>query len=57
MSIALKEANETEYFLELLFETDYLIETEFNTLHQRCGEIKGKLISTVRTAKANELAR
>jgi len=54
MSIGLKEANETEFWLELLFATDYIDSVEFDTLFRECGEIKGILISSVRTAKANE---
>jgi len=54
MNIGLKEANETEYWLELLFATDYISKVEFENLYRDCGEIKAILISTVRTAKANE---
>lgn len=57
MSIGLKEANETEYFLELLFATDYIDKVEFESLYKECGEIKGILISSIRTAKANEVRR
>ena len=53
MSIALKEANETEYFLELLVKTNYLTKKEFRTIHHQCGEIKGMLIASVRTARSN----
>jgi four helix bundle protein len=54
MSIGLKESNETEFWLELLFETSYIDKIEFETLYRDCGEIKGILISSNRTAKANE---
>jgi four helix bundle protein len=54
MSIGLKEANETGFFLELLFATDYIDKTEFESLYKDCGEIKAILISSVRTAKAND---
>ena len=33
MSIALKEAAETEYWLELLHETDFLDETQFQSIY------------------------
>jgi len=33
MNIALKEANETEYWLRLLKDSDYLDENSFNTAH------------------------
>ena len=45
MSIALKEANETEYWLELLYKTSFLDEKEYLSLQTDCGE----LIATVRT--------
>ena len=57
LSIGLKEANETEYFLALLFATDYIDKVEFESLNKECGEIKGILISSVRTAKANQLRK
>lgn len=56
-SIGLKEANETLYFLELLVATDYINKDEFDSLHKECGEIKGILISSIRTAKTNELRK
>lgn len=57
LSIGLKEANETGFFLEILFATNYIDKTEFDSLYKECGEIKGILISSVRTAKANELRK
>ena len=39
MKIALKEANETQYWLQLLFETKYLKEQEFVSLHDDLVEI------------------
>ncbi len=39
LSIGLKEANETGFFLELLFATDYIDKTEFDSLYKECGEI------------------
>ena len=37
--IALKEANETQYWLKLLYETDYLTDREFQSLHNDLLEI------------------
>jgi four helix bundle protein len=54
LSIGLKEANETEFWLELLFATGYIDQEEYESLYRDCGEIKGMLIYSVRTAKANE---
>ena len=51
MHIALKETNETAYWLELLTETDYITEKAGDSLQTDCEEIK-KLITTIlKTAK------
>jgi len=49
--IALKECNETEYWLELLFETGYLDDNKYNPLKNACGSIRRMLISTINTIK------
>ncbi len=51
MSIALKEANETEYWLCMLKDTDYINEKLFHTLHQDCIELLKMLIATVKTSR------
>ena len=51
MSIALKEANETLYWLELLNKTDYIGNKEYNSIYSDCDEILRMLHSTVRTSK------
>ena len=51
MSIALKEARETEYWLELLFETDYLNESEYASIRQDCSEVAKLLTAIVKTSK------
>ena len=38
--IALKECSETMYWIELLYETDYLSENEYKSLYSDCEEIK-----------------
>ena len=53
MKIALKEANETAYWLELLHETNYLDETQFQVLNSMCVELNRVLISIVKTTKDN----
>lgn len=37
LEIALKECFESEYWLELLFETGYLVETQYKKLNNDCG--------------------
>ena len=49
MSIALKEAAESEYWLELLHDTDYLTESEFSSIISDCIELNRLLISIVKT--------
>lgn len=53
LQIALKEANETGYWLELLYRTGYLTETEFKSLDTACTSLRVMLISSVNTAKQN----
>ncbi len=52
MNIALKEANETEYWLLLLKETKFLSESEFQSLNKDCSEIIRLLITIVKTTKS-----
>lgn len=52
MYIAFKECSETKYWLELLFATDYLNETEYNSIIADCDELLKLLTSITKTAKA-----
>ena len=51
MSIALKEASETEYWLELLMKTDYLTQPQYESIQSDCGEIVRLLTSIVKTSR------
>lgn len=51
MNIALKEANETEYWLILLMDTDYLSNEQFECMNKDSSEILRMLISIVKTTK------
>ena len=51
MSIALKEASETEYWLELLGRTTYLTDEQYQSLQDDCGELAKMLIAIVRSSK------
>ena len=53
LEIALKECYETEYWLELLFETKSIDETTFKDLQQKAGAIRRMLIASCKTAKEN----
>lgn len=51
LQIALKEANETGYWLELLYRTNYLNEAEYKSLDSACSSIRVMLIASINTAK------
>ena len=51
MNIALKEISETEYWLELLNETDYLDEKQFQSIYTDCQEVLRILYSIVKTSR------
>ena len=54
LEIALKECFESEYWLELLFETGYLTETDYKKLLNMCGTIRKMLIASCNTVKNNQ---
>ena len=49
--IALKECNESEYWLELLHETNSISEVEFKSFQKECIELRRMLVSSVTTLK------
>ena len=51
LEIALKEASDTGYWLELLFRTKYIDEQTFKTLSAKCTSLRAMLIASCRTAK------
>ena len=51
LSIALKEAAETEYWLELLIKTGYITEKQHNSIHEDCREVIKLLASIVKNTK------
>lgn len=50
--IALKECNESEYWLELLYETNSINEKEFKKFQNACIELRRMLVSSVTTLKS-----
>lgn len=54
LEIAQKECFETEYWLELLFETGYISETVYKPLQNQRGTIRRMLISSINTVKKND---
>ena len=53
MNIALKEAAETEYWLDLLNASEYLTLNEFESINSDCEEIKKLLVSIVKSTNKN----
>ena len=51
LEIALKECNESEYWLELLFDTNSMKEDEFKAFKSKCIELRRMLVSSVTTLK------
>ncbi|WP_026933252.1 four helix bundle protein [Christiangramia echinicola] len=52
LSIALKEANETDYWLDLLKESDYISDLEYNEVKEDIGEILKLLTKIIKTSKS-----
>lgn len=53
LEIALKEASETGYWIELLYRTKYIDENTYKELDNKCTTIRVMLIASCRTAKEN----
>ena len=51
-SVALKEASETQYWLELLFRSDLLSQKEYESIISDCNQLVAMLVTTLKTAKA-----
>ncbi len=57
MSIALKEANETGYWVELLHQSDYLAQDQYESIHPDAQELIKLLVAIVKTSKSASNAR
>ena len=55
LSISLKEANETDYWLNLLKDSDYIDQNAFDSMETDCGELIALLISSIKTVKNNRM--
>jgi len=53
LSVALKECNETLYWLNILKDTEYLQEKEYESMNTDCREVLALLISSIKTTKQN----
>ena len=53
LEIALKESNETSYWLKLMYETKRIDVAAYQYAEKLCGNIRRLLIASCRTAKEN----
>lgn len=51
LNIALKEAVETEYWIRLLYETEYLTKEQFTSIIGDCDELEKLLVSIVKATR------
>ena len=51
MHVALKEIYETEYWIELLYRTNYISDNEFQSIFNDCNELTKLLTSITKTTK------
>lgn len=54
LEIAQKECYETEYWLEILVETECMSEEKYKTFQNECGAIRRMLISSLNTIKSKK---
>lgn len=57
MNIALKEANETLYWLDLLYQAQYITEPSYESIRADSEELVRLLVSIVKTTKTSMRAR
>ena len=54
MSIALKEANETNYWIKLLYKTDYLNKSQYDSINTDINELISILIAICKSSNLNK---
>ncbi|TWI80499.1 four helix bundle protein [Lacibacter cauensis] len=52
LTIGLKEANESKYWLDLLFATDFINKKMFDSINKDCEELLKLLTASVKTSKS-----
>jgi four helix bundle protein len=57
LSVALKEANESDYWLNLLFSSQYIGEVQFGSISDLLTELIKMLVASIKTAKGIEKSR
>ena len=54
LSIALKEANETDYWIELLYQSEIITDNQYQSIHPDIIELIKLLVSFIKTSKRNQ---
>lgn len=57
LAITQKEANETEYWIELLSQSGYIAKNQYESIFQDLTEIRKLLTSIIKTSKENRVAK
>lgn len=55
LSVSLKEANETDYWLNLLKDSNYIDKKSFESMEADCGELIALLVASIKTVKNNQM--
>lgn len=55
LAISLKEANESEYWIDLLYHSEYLTKEEYDILRGEMKQILSMLISIIKSSKSNHI--
>lgn len=53
LSISLKEASETKFWLEILHETDFINDVQFDSLYEDNSKLIGTLVNIINSTKNN----
>lgn len=53
LEIALKEANESAFWIELIYETGGIPKEDFSRFYSSCVELRRMLVASIRTVKNN----
>ena len=54
LEIALKECYETEYWLELLYESEYINKSEFDSIYEDCQELMRLIVASTKTLQSKK---
>ncbi len=55
LSISLKEASETKFRLEILHETDFINDVQFDSLYEDNSKLIGTLVNIINSTKNNNV--